>query len=292
MMTLKKYLLLVLAVGYSFNSCDVIEEPFLVEREVECDFCEAFIFPTQENYVKKVLLEDYTGHTCGNCPRAAEKADELKETYQNQLVVMAVHAGYFAEPYSTGDKYRTDFRTDAGNNWNQHFGNSSAGNPNGMINRIEFPSSHIFQFTQWEEKIVEQLEEDPIVGLQIKSSYDSLLNVICIDVQTKILSSLSNELNITVVLLESEIISNQKDYSFDPDFLADYEHNHVLRKGLNGAWGEPIGDGLHTVGQLYTHRFCVDKKSDWNASNLTVVAYVSNPESYEVLQAEEIHLID
>ena len=282
MMTLKKYLLLVLAVGYSFNSCDVIEEPFI--QEIIVEEC------TQK--CKKILLEDYTGHTCGNCPRAAEKATELKEVYGEFVIPIAVHVGYFAEPYSTGDKYRTDFRTDAGNNWNQHFGNSSAGNPNGMINRIEFPSSHIFQFTQWEEKIVEQLEEDPIVGLQIKSSYDSLLNVICIDVQTKILSSLSNEINITVVLLESEIISNQKDYSFDPDFLADYEHNHVLRKGLNGAWGEPIGDGLHTVGQLYTHRFCVDKKSDWNASNLTVVAYVSNPETYEVLQAEEIHLID
>jgi thiol-disulfide isomerase/thioredoxin len=87
MMTLNKYLLLVLAVGYSFNSCDVIEEPFLIEQEVVSDSCEAFIFPTQENYVKKVLLEDYTGHTCGNCPRAAEKADELKETYQNQLLV-------------------------------------------------------------------------------------------------------------------------------------------------------------------------------------------------------------
>ncbi|MDA9017799.1 Omp28 family outer membrane lipoprotein [bacterium] len=244
MMTLKKYLLLVLAVGYSFNSCDVIEEPFLIEQEVVSDSCEAFIFPTQENYVKKVLLEDYTGHTCGNCPRAAEKADELKETYQNQLVVMAVHAGWFS---NSSNSYPTDFTTDVGDSWNEHFGNSQAGNPNGMINRIEFPSSHIFQYTQWEEKIGEQLEEDPTVGLQIKSSYDSLLNLICIDVQTKILSSLSNEINITVVLLENKIISKQTDYAAENDYIEDYEHKHVLRKGLNGAWGEPIGDGLYTA---------------------------------------------
>lgn len=289
MMTLNKYLLLVLAVGYSFNSCDVIEEPFLIEQEVVSDSCEAFIFPTQENYVKKVLLEDYTGHTCGNCPRAAEKADELKETYQNQLVVMAVHAGWFSNSSSS---YPTDFTTDVGDSWNEHFGNSQAGNPNGMINRIEFPSSHIFQYTQWEEKIGEQLEEDPIVGLQIKSSYDSLLNLICIDVQTKILSSLSDEINITVILLENKIISKQTDYAAENDYIEDYEHNHVLRKGLNGAWGEPIGDGLYTAGELYTHRFSIDKNADWNASNLSVVAFVSNTNTYEVLQAEEIHLID
>jgi hypothetical protein len=193
---------------------------------------------------------------------------------------------------NSSNSYPTDFTTDVGDSWNEHFGNSQAGNPNGMINRIEFPSSHIFQYTQWEEKIGEQLEEDPTVGLQIKSSYDSLLNLICIDVQTKILSSLSNEINITVVLLENKIISKQTDYAAENDYIEDYEHKHVLRKGLNGAWGEPIGDGLYTAGELYTHRFSIDKNADWNASNLTVVAYVSNPETYEVLQAEEIHLID
>lgn len=278
-----------LAVMCSFNSCDVIEEPFLIEQEVVSDSCETFIFPTQEIYVKKVLLEDYTGHTCGFCPRANEKAHELLETYQNQLVVVAVHAGWFS---NTSNSYPTDFTTNVGDSWDEHFGNSQAGNPNGMINRIEYPSSHIFQYSQWEQKIGEQLLEEPIVGLQINSSYDSLSNLICIDTQTKVLSSLSNEINITVVLLENKIISKQTDYNAENTHIEDYEHNHVLRKGLNGAWGELIGDGLYTIGQLYTHRFSIEKKADWNASNLTVVAFISNPNTYEVLQAEEIHLID
>ena len=54
MMTLKKYLLLVLAVGYSFNSCDVIEEPFLVEKEVSAIFVMPLFFR-----LKKIMLRKY-----------------------------------------------------------------------------------------------------------------------------------------------------------------------------------------------------------------------------------------
>ena len=56
---------------------------------------------------KKILLEDYTGHKCGNCPRAAEKAEELKEIYGDQLIPIAIHAGFFASDF--GGNFTTDF---------------------------------------------------------------------------------------------------------------------------------------------------------------------------------------
>ena len=31
--------------------------------------------------IRKILVEDYTGHTCGNCPRAAEKIAYLQKNY-------------------------------------------------------------------------------------------------------------------------------------------------------------------------------------------------------------------
>ena len=283
MMTLKKYLLLVLAVGYSFNSCDVIEEPFI--QEIIVEEC------TQK--CKKILLEDYTGHTCGNCPRAAEKATELKEVYGEFVIPIAVHVGYFAEPYSTGDKYRTDFRTDAGNNWNQHFGNSSDGIPNGMINRINYSEgSHIFQYTTWSQKAQELLEQEPDVYITINPSYIETNQSIIVSIQTEILSEIEYPINLSVVLTENHIIDNQKDYSFEPDFLADYEHNHVLRKSLTGDWGVNLERNEYAVGDLIEKNFLINLDSLWVPENLSVVAFVSNTNTYEVLQAEEIHLID
>lgn len=272
-------------------SCDVIEEPFMVEQEVVSDSCEAFLFSPIESYTKKVLLEDYTGQTCGNCPRAGEKAYELQEQFGEQLVIIAVHAGWFA---NTSNDYPNDFTTETGDEWDTHFGNSSLGNPNGMVDRIDFPdNSHIFQYSQWEEKVTNQLQNLPSVGIQIHTSYKENTGLICVDTQTEILNDLENKLHLTVVLIESGIISKQTDYSILPDqYVDDYEQNHVLRKGLTNAWGEDLGLENYSTSDFYTHRYSIEKQEDWEISNMSVIAFISNPETFEVLQVEELHILD
>ncbi len=290
MKTFKLYTLLIALLSISFFSCDIIEQPFTVEQLEVSDSCEAFIFAPVETYTKKVLLEDYTGQTCGNCPRAAEKAHELLQQYENQLVVIAVHAGWFS---NTSDDYPNDFTTEVGNAWDTHFGNSSLGNPNGMVDRKDFPDSHVYQFSQWEEKIANQIEQAPLVGIQLASNYNANSNLVCVDVQTEVLSTVETDLHITVVLIESGIISKQTDYSVHPEqYVDDYEQNHVLRKGFTNAWGESLGQALYSEGELFTHRYSIEENSEWNIENMSVVAFVSNPDTYEVLQVEELHLTE
>ena len=40
---------------------------------------------------KNVLLEDFTGQDCSNCPRAAETAHQLQETFGTDRVVVVAH---------------------------------------------------------------------------------------------------------------------------------------------------------------------------------------------------------
>ena len=289
MKTFKTYSLIIAILSISLFSCDVIEEPFMVVQEEVSDSCEAFIFSPVENYTKKVLLEDYTGQTCGNCPRAAEKAHELQTQFGEQLVVIAVHAGWFA---NTSNDYPNDFTTETGNTWDTHFGNSSLGNPNGMVDRVNYPNSHVLQFSQWEEKVSNQLQTLPTVGIQIAANYNSTSGLICVDTQTEILTSLENNLHLTVVLIESGIISDQTDYSQDPQHIVDYEQNHVLRKGLTNPWGESLGQESYTQNELFTQRYSIEKQADWDINNMSVVAFVSDLETYEVLQVEELHLTE
>jgi len=290
MKTFKFYSLLIVLVSISFFSCDVIEEPFMVVQEEVSDSCDAFIFSSVENYTKKVLLEDYTGQTCGNCPRAAERAHELQTQFGEQLVVIAVHAGWFS---NTSDEYPNDFTTEVGDAWDTHFGNSSLGNPNGMVDRIDFPDSHVFQYSQWEEKVTNQLLESPEIGIQLMASYNSTSKLICVDAQTEILMNLEKSLNITLVLIESGIISKQTDYSIFPEqYVEDYEQNHVLRKGLTNPWGESLGQESYTQNELFTQRYSIEKQVDWDINNMAVIAFVSDSETYEVLQVEELHLTE
>lgn len=289
MKVLNTYLIFALAISSTFFSCDIIEEPFMNIQEEVSDSCEAFIFEPNINPIKKVLLEDYTGHQCGNCPRAAEKAHELKEQYGDQLVVMGVHAGFFA---TTSNSYPTDFQTDAGNDWDNLFGNSTAGNPNGHIDRINYPNGgHIYQYSEWGQIIEEQLQLLPKVDIQIMANYNEFANLICVDTQTEILSSIDHNLNITVVLLESDIVSKQKDYSVDPEqYVEDYVHEHVLRKSLNGSWGESLGQESYQSNEFIINRYSTEAIEEWDLNNISIVAFVSNPVTFEVLQVEEIHL--
>jgi len=276
-----------LFIGLAFNSCDVIEEPFTFVVQ-GCDICEDFEFDTPNNTIKKVLLEEYTGHKCGNCPRAAEKAQELKNSYGDQLIVLSVHAGFFASTF-TGN-YEADYTTEAGNDWDSNFGNSAAGNPNGMVNRIGFTqSTHILQDSQWGQKIDDELAKDPEYGLQVKASYDDEQGIICINTYSeKYPNANTDNVNINVVLSESHIISYQTDYDAEPSDIPDYEHNHVLRASITSSWGLPISFDENVSHSSY----CIEKESDWNKDNLSVIAFISDAETFEVLQAEEVYIIE
>ena len=85
---------------------------------------------------RKVLVEDYTGHKCGNCPAAADTLKYLTKKYPGQVIALAIHAGFFANINTT--TYPTDFRNSTGTAYDNQFGVSLAGNPNGLINRAGF----------------------------------------------------------------------------------------------------------------------------------------------------------
>ena len=277
-----KYLFSLLSIlTISFTSCDIIEGPFM--EDIVIEGC--------EGKCRKIFLEDYTGHKCGNCPRAAEKAEELKEIYGDQLVTVAVHAGFFAWP--SGTHFSTDFTTESGDEWDIHFGNSTAGNPNGMVNRTGYPeSSHILQHSQWAQKVDELLQIEPEAYIELAANYSAENRSLTIDVRTEILQTISAPLNINVLLTESNIIAYQTDYAADPQEIEDYEHNHVKRASLTGSWGVDLEQSEYISGDLIDKTFSISLDENWITENMSVVAFVSNTNTYEVIQAEEIHLIE
>ena len=127
---------LVLLTATMTVSCDKMEQPYIsTAAVVDTAACPVPDFPAITVHKKRVLLEDYTGHTCPNCPTAGKLARDLKDQYPDQLIVMAVHAGWFARTYpesGVAQLFDYDFRTSAGTEWDAFFGNGNAGNPNGL----------------------------------------------------------------------------------------------------------------------------------------------------------------
>ena len=74
------------------SSCEVIEGPYMTGTIDPID-------TTNNQYVKNILIEDFTGHTCKNCPDAARELDAIHDVYGSQIIGLAIHAGQtFARP--------------------------------------------------------------------------------------------------------------------------------------------------------------------------------------------------
>ncbi len=245
---------------------------------------------------RNVLVEDYTGHTCGNCPRAAEVLHDLELTYGSRIIPIAVHVGFFAETQGAPPApYSTDFRTPVGNQWNSEFGNSAQGLPNGMINRRQEGGGYVQSYTAWTAQVANLLELEPDASLAIEVDYEASSRTANVEVDVTAFNDMnSGPYNIIVCLTEDSIVDWQKDY--DPaladENLEHYVHMHALRTSFNGTWGDQVGSGNLTAGSVNTVNYSLVLDTDWVDHNCNIVAFIYQTSNKEVIQADYKHLIE
>lgn len=59
---------------------------------------------------KNVVLEEFTGIHCQYCPDGHRRAQELKDAHPDDVIIINIHTGSFANP----DPGQPDFRTPFG----------------------------------------------------------------------------------------------------------------------------------------------------------------------------------
>lgn len=279
--------LLLLFAFSALAGCDKIEGPYGTPSTTSGGG------DTTIQIIRKILIEDFTGHTCGNCPRAAESLHQIESLYGNQIVSIAIHAGFFAAP--SGTHYADDYRTPVGDDLDQFFGNSSAGLPNGLVNRNFFGgTSAITQHTDWASKASSLISLPPEAFMRITPDYNASTRQLTINVNTKILQTIDESLNIVYYLTEDSIQSPQKDYSLpDPSSIDDYYHRHMLRGSMNGAWGNILGDGTtYAQNQEINTTATYTIPESWNINHVSVVGLIYRTDTKESVQAEEQKIIN
>src|SRR5688572_17264194 len=82
----------VIAAVVLFSSCDDVDPPYT----------QTVSGPTSSGTTRKILIEDYTGFKCGNCPAAATTIyNTLLPVFGQDLITIGVHASpsnTFTEP--------------------------------------------------------------------------------------------------------------------------------------------------------------------------------------------------
>ncbi len=257
-----------------FVSCDKVEPPYKENHSTIID---------TTTYVQKVLIEDYTGHRCGNCPRAHEKLSELIGIYGNRVIGIAIHSGFFAEPLLPD--YPEDYRTDVGNELTTAFGVELY--PVGMVNRTEQSGTLLLSYDAWASAVADIVSQQPKAFITVQANLNTSNQMITATSTIKLIQSLPDSLKLCMYLTEDSIISTQTDYNQTPNLVSNYVHNHVLRKSLNGTWGTSIPLTGKQVGDTLIRTFSIAWNTTWNSKHCHIVSYIYNASNNQIIQVNE-----
>jgi hypothetical protein len=258
------------SLGACFTACNDVESD---ERYIELPSVEV---------KRSVLLEDYTGQLCVNCPKAHNAISELQSQYGAQIIAVAIHGGSSRLTIKEGDAmYEAagfpGLCVDEGNTIITNSGfKDSMGLPIGQVNR----RSGLIGYADWATAVRSEIERDTNVSIDLTAALDANKENVIINASV-IATDDVHDSYLQLWIIENGITSIQ----LMPDGSTNlaYEHNHVFRATANGINGEAV-DIIANVSASVSHTVSVH--SNWNPDNLAVVAFAYTAND-GVLQAAE-----
>ncbi|MDZ7848813.1 MAG: Omp28 family outer membrane lipoprotein [Owenweeksia sp.] len=282
-----KRIIPLLLLALAITGCNQIDEP--VKPAVlscgDCSASEADPFITQQN----VLIEEFTGITCNNCPNAVGEIKDLQSQYPERVFSIGIHASNFAVP--NPPKYPDDFRTESGTEIYNYA--NPVGVPSGMVNRRDYGQSDFAKlYFSWSGEVDDILQRGQAsIGIlpEVVTSGDT----VCLTARFKALEDLTGkDLRWCAFLTENGIIAPQK--MPDNSQNKNYEHIHVLRATLNGTFGSPLAAGnfIGNKNEVACETRSIVLKEEWVAENCEIIVYVyeDGDNSQEVQQVVAKHL--
>ena len=217
---------------------------------------------------RSVLIEDFTGQRCVNCPNAADEIHSLQQEYgEDMIIAVGIHGGPMAV-WPNPERGIVGLATETGDNYNTYWKVEQW--PMGMVNR-----GGVTPYTNWKGLVREELQKTAPVALV--SDFYQMAGA----KSGKIQLSLEGTHGNTTAKLQLWVVEDDiKAIQLMPDGKAnaDYIHQHVFRAAVNGEWGEDIR--VEEGKTVVTHNN-IAIPSDWKRENLSFVAFVYNEQGVQ-----------
>ena len=232
---------------------------------------------------RKVLVEEFTGVRCVNCPAGASELENLKGIYGERLVIVSIHAGDFAPPFTDS---RFDFRTAEGDALEKRLG-APLGYPTAVVNRKKFTGQTGLQVgrSQWAGLIAAESNAESPVSFSFEKTYNTTTRQVQMTIKavenTK--DALKNVV-FSAIITEDNIVDTQETPSGKQ---GNYKHRHIFRAfAADEVAINP--SGLSAA----TYSFNATLKANWVVGNCTVVLILSqkNGVTKDVLQVAEVKI--
>ena len=230
-----------------------------------------------------VLVEEFTGVRCVQCPAGASQLKAISDINPGRLVIVGIHSSpVFSNPIDPEQNFRTPQVIEL-SSW---LGDPQ-GYPSVIVDRIKFDGQIDLHAgdtpADWAGPINEALSIAPFANMDVQLGYNSSSRRLDITVNTTPLENVSDQVNLTVMITESNIIGPQLFPTHQED---NYKHDHVLRSVVTSVQGDQIQESFITGSTINTELSTILDES-WNHENCEVIAFIHRGQldNKEVLQA-------
>src|SRR5690606_7987656 len=128
------------------------------------------IVPFVPSGTRVVLIEEFTGKGCTNCPKGSRELENLLRQFPNNLAVVSIHAGFFADP-ATFPLGQYDLRTPEGEDLYNFIGPPFF-YPAAAVDRLVINGDRMLGLNQWASVVTSEIQEEPAIDVSVETNYD------------------------------------------------------------------------------------------------------------------------
>lgn len=231
---------------------------------------------------RNVILEEFTGINCTFCPDGHAIANAIKDQNPDDVFLINIHAGSFANPGSGQPDFRTPF--------GQAIADQSGlvGYPAGTVNRQIFPGASQsgnpddtgMSRGQWAAAAGEVLLLPSYLNMAVEADIDVQTREITVHVESYYTGDspeASNLLN--VALLQNNTLGPQTGGNMGDNYV----HQHRLVHMITGQWGDPVTTTTANtfVDRTYTYTIPTDYNNiDVELGELELVVFMTETQQF------------
>lgn len=237
---------------------------------------------------KNVVIEEFTGVRCPNCPQGHVIINTLKTQNPDRIVAVSLHPiNSLGAPYSFSPM---DFRSDDAQGLFDYLGQIGL-QPAAAIDRIQYSGENaiLLDKSKWQTRVNQELATTPQVNVLLDKTYDSTNRELTVVVELHYTQTVTEENKLTLLLSESGMVTPQLDGSIIDTF---YTHKDVMRQYITSSQGDQI-TATREAGRVIRRVYKKILDAAWDPKHMHIVAFVHEyVNSKVVYQGKEIDVIE
>lgn len=236
------------------------------------------------SFPRKVLLEQFTGQTCGNCPAGYMAINQAIYQNPDKYIWIAHHWGYKQDEYTISESKNITNIIDSYMGAPQVCLNRNYQKINGVKQRHYHPNALV-------DGTLTMLDADTaVLSVVIEREYTPATRELQITVHGQVADSSISSINLSTLIKENSIAGEQVDYNFAWNGnWKEYLHMATIR---DFYCSKAIGDEIAVTNQTYSKTYTVIVDSAWVDEHCTIVAFATKTDGREVYNAAETPLVE